>query len=434
MEITNRALETLEPYARNSRTHSPEQVAQLVASIREYGWTNPVLIDERGGVIAGHGRIIAARQLGMAEVPCIVLAGLTEAQKKAYIIADNKLALNAGWDEELLRLELEDLKGLDFDLGLTGFSAAEIDLIFPAPEKSGLTDPDEVPDVPAEPVSKPGDVWILGRHRVMCGDSTNAHDVGMLFAGGGMPRLMVTDPPYGVQYDAKWRNNAGISSGGAHGVVLNDDIADWSAAWALFPGDVAYVWHAGSKSHIVAESLLRNGFEIRTQIIWAKNQLVIGRGDYHPQHEPCWYAVRKGKAGRFVGGRKQKTIWRFVADMVRPDEKVFVCPDGNTLLAISGDESTVWEIPKPLKSETGHSTQKPVECMARPIRNNSQRGDDVYEPFCGSGTTVIAAEQTGRNCYAMELNPPYVDVTVRRWQNFTGQKAFLESTCQPFPN
>lgn len=247
-----------------------------------------------------------------------------------------------------------------------------------------------------------------------------------------MPHLMVTDPPYGVEYDAKWRNKAGIGKGGAHGVVLNDDRADWSEAWALFPGDVAYVWHAGSKAHIVADSLLKCGFGLRAQIVWAKSQLVIGRGDYHPQHEPCWYAVRKGKTGHFVGGRKQRTLWRFVADALRADEKVFVCPDDEGLLAISGDESTIWEIPKPLKSETGHSTQKPVECMARPIRNNSKKGDYIYEPFSGSGTTIIAAEQTGRRCMAMELNPPYVDVAVRRWQNFTGLKAILEASGRTF--
>lgn len=243
---------------------------------------------------------------------------------------------------------------------------------------------------------------------------------------------MVTDPPYGVEYDAKWRNKAGIGNGGAHGVVLNDDRADWSEAWALFPGDVAYVWHAGSKAHIVADSLIKCGFGLRAQIVWAKSQLVIGRGDYHPQHEPCWYAVRKGKTGHFVGGRKQRTLWRFVSDLLRTGEKVFVCPDDEGLLAVSGDESTVWEIPKPLKSETGHSTQKPVECMARPIRNNSKKGDYVYEPFSGSGTTIIAAEQTGRRCLAVELNPPYVDVAVRRWQNFTGRHAILDGDGRTF--
>lgn len=216
---------------------------------------------------------------------------------------------------------------------------------------------------------------------------------------------MVTDPPYGIEYDAEWRNNALRAdgtpiAGRAVGKVLNDDQADWREAWALFPGEVAYVWHAVNKSNIVADSLLACGFDIRAQVIWAKNQLVIGRGHYHPKHEPCWYAVKKGGTGHWQGDRKQTTLW---------------------------------EINKPQKSETGHSTQKPIECMRRPIENNSQPGDAIYEPFSGSGTTIIAAEQTGRRCYAMELSPQYVDVAVRRWQQFTGKTAVLESTGHPFP-
>lgn len=245
---------------------------------------------------------------------------------------------------------------------------------------------------------------------------------------------MVTDPPYGVEYDAKWRNDVGIGSAGtATGRVLNDDRADWRQAWELFSGDVAYVWHAGSKASVVAESLEACGFIIRSQIIWAKNNIVIGRGHYHPQHEPCWYAVRKGKTGHWCGSRKQKTIWRFVRDQIRADEQVFVrASDEGGVVVLSGDESTVWEIPKPLKSDTGHSTQKPVECMARPIRNNSKVGDGVYEPFSGSGTTIIAAEQNGRHCYAMELSPLYVDVSVTRWQNFVGGEAIHAETGKTF--
>ena len=216
------------------------------------------------------------------------------------------------------------------------------------------------------------------------------------------------------------------SKGAAKGKVLNDHIADWMDAWALFPGDVAYVWHASVFSNTVADSLLACGLEIRSQIVWAKNQLVISRGNYHQQHEPCWYAVKKGRTAHWNGSRKKSTLWRDIDDVLRDGEDVFVRRlDAKIVGVVSGDMSTLWEIAKPLKSETGHSTQKPVECMRRPILNNSKRGDFVYEPFSGSGTTIIAAEQTGRKCLAVELNPVYVDVAVRRWENFSGKKAVL---------
>lgn len=393
-EISLRQVAALVPYARNSRTHSDAQVAQIAASIREFGWTNPVLIDGADGIIAGHGRLLAARKLGLTEVPCIVLDHLSETQKRALIIADNKLALNAGWDSEMLALELQDLDAEGFDMGLVGFTEDELAALV-AVKTEGLTDPDETPEPPADPISVLGDVWVLGKHRIVCGDSTDA-DVVAKCLNGVTPHLMVTDPPYGVEYDASWRQDRGVNKAGpgaATGKVLNDDRADWSEAWALFPGDVAYVWHAGNMAHTVAESLIANGLNIRAQIIWNKSNMVISRGDYHPKHEPCWYAVRKGKAGHYVGGRKQ---------------------------------TTVWDIDKPQKSETGHSTQKPVECMKRPIENNSSAGQAVYEPFSGSGTTIIAGEMTGRSIHAIELSPAYVDVAVIRWQEFTGEKAVHE--------
>ena len=394
------------PYARNARTHSEEQVAQIAASIKEFGFTNPVLIDADGGIIAGHGRVMGARQLGLAEVPCIRLGHLTDAQRRAYVIADNRLALNAGWDDAMLALEMRDLMDEGYDVGLTGFDLKEIDALLAGLDATpeGQTDPDAAPAVQAEAVTRPGDVWLLGKHRIMCGDSTDAAAVQNLL-GGGVPHLMVTDPPYGVEYDANWRNEAmradGTPIGGcAVGKVLNDNRADWREAWALFPGEVAYVWHAGSFSPTVAESLVTCGFNLYSLIVWAKNNLVIGRGHYHPKHEPCWYAVKKGGTGHWQGDRKQTTLW---------------------------------EINKPQKSETGHSTQKPIECMRIPIENNSKPGDEIYDPFSGSGTTIIAAEQTGRRCYAMELSPNYVDVAVRRWQNFTGKRATLEATGAEFP-
>jgi len=393
---------SLIPYARNSRTHSPEQVDQIAASIREWGWTTPVLIDEDGGLIAGHGRVMAAKKLKIAEVPAMVASGWTDAQKRAYVIADNKLALNAGWDTEMLRVEFAELQDAGYSVDLTGFNADEIAALL-VEKTAGLTDPDEVPEAPAEPVSVLGDVWVLGNHRIVCGDSTDADCVAKLL-GSVKPHLMVTDPPYGVDYDPDWRNRADRANGKPYGAraigrVENDTRADWREAWALFPGDVAYIWHAGVWAGSVADSLAANEFQIRSQIIWAKQQFAIGRGDYHWQHEPCWYAVRKGKTGHYDGGRKQ---------------------------------STLWQIDKPQKSETGHSTQKPVECMKRPIENNSSPGQAVYEPFSGSGTTIIAGEMTGRSVYAIELNPSYVDVAVERWRSFTGQEAVLEATGETF--
>lgn len=412
-------------YENNSRTHSDEQVYQISRSIAEFGFVNPILIGPGNKIIAGHGRFMAAKALGLKTVPCYLVEGLSDEQIRAYVIADNQIANNAGWDSDLLRLELMELDESGFDLGLLGFESVELQGIMADPGTVGQTDPDDVPAPPEKPVSRPGDVWLLGKHRLMCGDSTDLGCVKMLL-GADVPHLMVTDPPYGVEYDASWRAAAGYGAGGnAEKKVLNDDCCDWTAAWKLFPGDVAYVWHASTKANVVADSLQRCGFRIYSQIVWAKNSIVIGRGHYHQQHETCWYAVKNGATGHWKGSRKEKTIWRMVKDLCRPDEVVYVRPDDGGLLALSGDESTVWDIPKIRKAETGHSTQKPVECMARPIRNNSSSGDSVYEPFSGSGTTIIAAEQMGRVCYAMELSPEYVDIGVKRWEMFTGKKGRL---------
>lgn len=399
-KVERRDVNKLVPYARNARTHSPEQIDQIAASIKEWGWTIPVLVDEEGGLIAGHGRVMAAKKLGITEVPVMVADGWSEAQKRAYVLADNKLALNAGWDNDMLKVELADISAMDFDLDLTGFSSDELATLL-AEKTEGLTDPDEVPEAPEDPVSVLGDVWLLGKHRLVCGSSTEVESVDKAL-NGVKPHLMVTDPPYGVEYDPSWRakvNNDGPNSKRAVGKVANDDIADWREAWALFPGDVAYVWHAGIYSPVVSESLKACGLDMRALIIWAKQRHTFGRGDYHHQHEPCWYAVRKGKAGCWAGDRKQTTLWQI---------------DNNR------------------SNDTGHSTQKPVECMKRPIENNSSPGQAVYEPFSGSGTTIIAAEMTGRSCHAVELNPAYVDVAVERWQSFTGQEAMNEATGKSF--
>ena len=398
LAVTYRQIGELIPYAKNARTHDEAHVAQIAASIRAFGWTNPILVDGENGVIAGHGRLLAARKLGMAAVPVIELDGLSEAEKRAYIIADNKIALNAGWDTDLLALEIGDLGDLGFDLSLTGFGDDEIAALLNS-GTPGLTDPDDVPEVPETPVSRMGDVWLLGRHRLVCGDSTDAEDVERAL-NGVRPHLMVTDPPYGVNYDPGWREDAGLTDGSAiaKGKVLNDDRADWREAWALFPGDVAYVWHGALHATTVAQSLEACGFAVRSVIIWDKTRLVIGRGDYHWQHEPAIYCVRKGRTGHWSGGRNQ---------------------------------TTVWQIPH-RRNASGHGTEKPVECMKRPIENNSSPGQAVYEPFSGSGTTIIAAEMTGRSCHAIELNPAYVDVAIRRWQDFTGEEAVLEGSRATF--
>jgi DNA modification methylase len=297
----------------------------------------------------------------------------------------------------MLSLELKDLSGLGVDLSTLGFTSQELAAALAPGVSSGLTDENEVPELSETAVSRSGDIWCLGPHRVACGDSTDMAVVEPLF-GTVQPHLMVTDPPYGVDYEPAWRHRAGVNRSGRLGKVRNDERADWQAAWALFPGSIAYVWHGALHASTVAESLTRQGFGIRAQIIWAKERLVIGRGDYHWQHEPCWYAVRK--KGNWTGDRKQTTLWTIP----------------------SGGQDT----------ETPHGTQKPVECMRRPLLNNSDRGQAVYDPFLGSGTTLIAAETTARVCLAVELSPLYVDVAVRRWQPFTGAKATLLADGRAF--
>lgn len=406
LSVEYRKVPDLLPYARNSRTHDERQVAEIAASIKEFGFTNPVLIDETDTIIAGHGRIKAANKIGMTEVPTIRLVGLTEAQKRALVIADNRISLNAGWDDSMLKVELADLVSTNFDVSLLGFADKELAALLAPPPVEGETDPDETPETPSEPASELGDVWLLGRHRIVCGDSTDPEAVAKAL-NGVKPHLMVTDPPYGVEYDAGWRGEAkngdgtplSTGKGRAKGKVENDNRADWREAWALFPGDVAYVWHGEKQLVDIARQLQESGFELRNLIVWGKSNLVVGRGNYHSQHETAWYVVRKGATGHWEGDRKQTTLW---------------------------------SIEKPKKSETGHSTQKPVECMARPIRNNSSPGQAIYEPFSGSGTTIIACEQEGRACHAIELNPAYVDVAVTRWENFTGQTATLEETGETF--
>jgi len=383
-------IDRLIPSPRNARSHSEAQIAEIAGSIRAFGFTNPVLVGEEGTVIAGHGRLAAARKLAMSEVPVIALCGLSDIQQRQLMLADNRIALNAGWDLEMLHLELKDLSELGADLSVLGFAKGELAKALTPADFGGLTDEDSAPAVEDKAVTKAGDIWCLGDHRIICGDSTDLETVQALL-GSLKPPLMVTDPPYGVNYDPEWRHRAGVNNSTRTGKVANDERSDWAEAWHLFPGGIAYVWHGALHAGTVAQSLEREGFTIRAQIIWAKERLVIGRGDYHWQHEPCWYAVRS--KGNWTGDRKQTTLW-----------------------SISSREQD---------AETVHGTQKPVECMRRPILNNTSPGEAIYEPFLGSGTTLIAAETVKRTCFAVELSPVYVDVAVRRWQAFTGEKAAL---------
>lgn len=389
LQIEYLPLQDLIPYARNARTHSDAQVAEIAGSIRAFGFANPILIGEQGDVVAGHGRLAAARQLGLTSVPVLRLRGLTEFQRRQLVLADNRIAMNAGWDVDMLRLELQDLKAMGADMTLLGFSDAELAKALSDPD-AGLTDEDAIPQVAVTTVAQAGDVWELGAHRLACGDCTDEVLVKALLAGQA-PQLMVTDPPYGVEYDPEWRHRRGVNKSARRGKIQNDEQADWSKAWDLFPGQIAYIWHGALRSTVVAESLFKSGFAIRAQIIWAKERLVMSQGDYHWQHEPCWYAVRQ--KGNWTGDRKQTTLWSI--------------PSGKQ------------------DAETTHSTQKPVECMRRPILNNSSPGQLVYEPFSGSGTTLIAAQTTGRVCLGAEIDPAYVDVAIRRWQAFTGRPALL---------
>jgi DNA modification methylase len=363
-------IERLIAYANNPRLHSEADLDKLVASISKWGWTNPVLVDEQGVQIAGHGRVAAAARLGLKSIPVIIARGWSEAEKQAYRLADNELAARASWDPDLLFNELRDLKSSGFDLDLIGFEPDRLEDILAELGSSGLTDPDSIPEIPENPVARPGDVWLLRDHRIGCGDSTNAADVEPVLAGS-RPDLMVTDPPYGVDYDPSWRARRGVSSGKlAQGKVLNDDRAEWRQAYALFTGDVAYVWHGALHGDVVAADLAACGLQLRAQIVWVKQHFILSRGHYHWQHENCWYAVREGKTAHWQGDRRQSTAWEISSNN----------PFGN----------------RQREQSWGHGTQKPVECMRRPIVNNSRAGQLVYDPFLGSGTSLIAAEMTGR--------------------------------------
>lgn len=454
MQIEQINIDALIPYARNSRTHSDEQVAQIATSIREFGFTNPVLIDEVGGIIAGHGRVMGARKLGFEQVPCIRLSHLSEMQKRAYVIADNKLALNAGWDEKMLALELKELNDMNYDLIITGFSDLELSeiLALGAATETGNADPDEVPPIPAAPISKIGDVWILGNHRVMCGDSTSVGNMKILFAGK-LADCCWTDPPYNVAYGEKADFlNKGDNTRSQRNTsrILNDDMDDasfrkflcgfYSAAWSIMkPGAAIYVAHSETERSNFTAAMLESGFKLSGCIIWKKDSLVLGRSDYQWMHEPVLYGWKTGGAHKFYGGRKQTTIIDLGDNspfLKLPDGK-YQITIGEQVMIISGDANVEWvehSIMRELKPKRNdvHPTMKPVALIERMLKNSAKPGQIVLDSFGGSGSTLIACEMRGMSARLMELSEKYVDVIVRRWQNFPGGGATLEGDGRTF--
>ena len=386
------------PYARNARTHSDEQVAQIAASIAEFGFTNPILAGADGVIVAGHGRLAAAHKLGLALVPVVVLEHLSPTQRRALVIADNRIAENAGWDEAMLRIELVTLQDDDFDVSLTGFDAdALADLLADEDGNGdGETDDDAVPEITETPISRPGDVWVLGGHRLLCGDSTKAECFEQLLQGSQVD-MVFTDPPYNVNY----ANTAKDKMRGTNRAILNDNLGDgfYDFLLAALTPTIAncrggiYVAMSSSELDVLQSAFREAGGKWSTFVIWAKNTFTLGRSDYQRQYEPILYGWPEGATRHWCGDR---------------------------------DQSDVWQIKKPHKNDL-HPTMKPVELVERAIRNSSRPGNVVLDPFGGSGTTLIAAEKSGRLARLIELDPKYVDVIVRRWQDWTGKQATRES-------
>ena len=425
-----RPVASLKPYEKNARTHSAEQVEQLTRSIREFGFTNPLLVDEQDRIIAGHGRLQAALALKMAEVPVIILAGLTDAQRRALILADNKIALNSGWDLKLLTEELADLKLDGYDLTLTGFSLEEIDAMTPVVVDE--RDPDDAPDLPAEPKTKPGDVYVLGPHRLVCGDSTSMENIDRLMQGA-LADVCWTDPPYNVAYETK------------AGKIANDDLDDgefrdflsgaYGCAFAVMkPGAAIYVAHADTEGLNFRATFRAAGFKLSGCLIWRKDSLVLGRSDYQWQHEPILYGWKPGSRHRWYGGRKLTTMIDLDQERMpfkRRDDGKYEIRLGDTVMVIDGTAQieelvpSVINEPKPRRSEL-HPTMKPVALIERMLRNSARPGDIVLDLFGGSGSTLMAAERLGMCARLSELDPGYCDVIVGRWESYTGRKAVLE--------
>ncbi len=390
-------------YARNARTHSAEQVAQIAASIVEFGFTNPILAGSDGVIVAGHGRLAAAQKLGLDTVPVVVLDHLTPTQRRALIIADNRIAENAGWDDAMLRIELQSLQEDGFNLDITGFDADALAEIMAGEETTvdGQTDDDAVPEVSATPISRPGDVWELGNHRLVCGDATDPKSYELLMADA-RANMVFTDPPYNVDY----ANSAKDKMRGKDRPILNDNLGDGFYDFllaALTPmlercAGATYIAMSSSELDTLQQAFRAAGGKWSTFIIWAKNTFTLGRADYQRQYEPILYGWPEGENRHWCGDR---------------------------------DQGDVWNIKKPQKNDL-HPTMKPVELVERAIRNSSRSGDIVLDPFGGSGTTLIAAEKTGRIGWLIELDPKYVDVIVRRWQDWSGQEAYREADAIKF--
>jgi DNA modification methylase len=398
LQVVRWPVEKLIPYARNARTHSDEQVAQIAASIAEFGWTNPILAGSDGIILAGHARLLAARKLGMTEVPVIVLDHLTETQRRALVLADNRLALNAGWDEEMLRVELESLREDDFHLDVLGFSDDELEDLLAQPEDTsitGLTDEDAAPEAPEMAVTVPGDVWLLGDHRLLCGDATQMEVVEKVLAGG-LADMVWTDPPYNVNYGSTMKDELR----GKKRKIANDNLGDGFEQFlrdacvnmlAVTKGAV-YICMSSSELHTLHNAFAAAGGHWSTFVIWAKNTFTMGRSDYQRQYEPILYGWKKGTDHYWCGAR---------------------------------DQGDVWFVKKPVSNDL-HPTMKPVELVERAIRNSSKSRDTVLDPFGGSGSTLIACEKAGRQARLIELEPKYCDVIIRRWQEFSGKEATLE--------
>jgi len=397
LAINYRSPESLVGYAQNARTHTDAQIDQIANSIRKFGWTNPILVDSNNGVIAGHGRVLAARKLGLTRVPVIALAHLTLDQKRAYILADNQLALNAGWDKELLALELGELKDAGFELELIGFSGDELQSLTDK-ESAGLTDEDAVPEAPVEPKTKPGDVYVLGNHRLLCGDSTVLANVEKVL-DGALADMVFTDPPYNVNY----ANTAKDKMRGKNRAILNDDLGDGFEKF-LYDACVnmltvckgaIYVCMSSSELHTLQKAFVEAGGKWSTFVIWAKNTFTLGRADYQRQYEPILYGWKQGTDHFWCGAR---------------------------------DQGDVWFVNKPRVNDL-HPTMKPVELVERAVQNSSKSRDIVLDCFGGSGTTMIACEKSGRQARLIELDPKYCDVIVKRWEDFTGKKAERLTDC-----
>jgi DNA modification methylase len=399
LNIQQRAVTDLIPYIANSRTHSDAQVAQIAASIKEFGWTNPILVSGDDSIIAGHGRLMAARKLGMEEVPVIVLDHLSKSQQRALVIADNQLALNAGWNMDMLKAEIEDLQLDDFDLNILGFDDKFLDGLLEPEPTAGLTDEDAVPEVPETPKTVLGDVWVLGNHRLMCGDSTSI-DALQKLTEGSLVDMWLTDPPYNVAYEGGTKEKLTIQNDSMGDNDFRQFLRDAyvAADTVMKPGAVFYIWHADLEGYNFRGAAKDAGWQVRQCLVWKKSSLVMGRQDYHWQHEPCLYGWKEGAAHLWATDRKQTTILEFN---------------------------------KPSRNGE-HPTMKPVELFEYQMLNNTKGADIVLDSFGGSGTTIIAAEKHGRYGRLMELDPKYCDVIIKRWQDFSGKVAIHAETGETF--